>query len=175
MKIPALAIGLLAGMAALDGGLAHAQVYRCDSDAGVPVYQGTPSGRNCRALDLAPLTTIPAPKLPAPKPGAKAPGSGGGAAGAAGATTPPNFPRVEASTQRARDNDRQRILEDELHREEARLGDLKAEYNNGEPERQGNERNYQKYLDRVERLAEEIGRSEGNIASLKRELSATRQ
>jgi hypothetical protein len=173
MKIPVLAIGLLAGIAALDSGPAQAQVYRCDSDAGVPVYQGTPSGRNCRALDLPPLTTIPAPKLPAPKAGAKAPGSAGGAAGVG--ASPPNFPRVQASTQRARDDDRQRILEDELRREEARLGDLKAEYNNGEPERQGNERNYQKYLDRVERLKEEIGRSEGNIASLKRELSATRQ
>ena len=51
---------------------AQAQVYRCESDAGVPVYQGTPSGRNCRAVDLTPLTTIPAPKLPAQKPGAAA-------------------------------------------------------------------------------------------------------
>ncbi len=175
MKAAVLAVGIVAGAAALTSAPAHAQVYRCDSDAGVPVYQGTPSGRNCRALDLAPLTTIPAPKLPAPKPGAKAPAAAGAAGGAAASSTPPAFPRVESSTQRARDSDRQRILEDELRREEGRLSDLQREYNNGEPERQGNERNYQKYLDRVERLKEEIGRSEGNIGSLKRELSGIRQ
>ncbi|HPU54078.1 MAG TPA: DUF4124 domain-containing protein, partial [Burkholderiaceae bacterium] len=46
------------------------------------------------------------------------------------------------------------------------------EYNNGEPERRGDERNYQKYLDRVQRLKEDIARTEGNLATIRRELSA---
>jgi len=149
---------------------AGAEVYRCETDSGVPVYQGTPNGRNCRALDLAPLTTIPAPKLPAAKPAAA-----GQSGGAAARPTPNGFPKVDASAQRARDSDRRRILEDELKREEARLAELKAVYKDGEPDRLGDERNYQKYLDRVQRLKEDIGRSEGNVASIRRELAAIRE
>ena len=37
-------------------------------------------------------------------------------------------------------------------KEEERLAALQKEYNNGEPERRGDERNYQKYLDRVAEL-----------------------
>ena len=68
-----------------------------------------------------------------------------------------------------------RILEDELSKEEAKLADLRKEFNGGEPERRGDERNYQKYLDRVQRLKDDIGRSEVNIASLKRELASVRE
>ncbi|RPH63260.1 MAG: DUF4124 domain-containing protein [Burkholderiales bacterium] len=149
---------------------AAAQVYRCESESGVPVYQGTPNGRNCRALDLAPLTTIPTPKLPAVRPAA-----GQSGAAAAARATPGDFPKVDASTQRARDSDRRRILEDELKREESRLAELKAVYKDGEPERLGDERNYQKYLDRVQRLKDDIGRSEGNIASIRRELATVKE
>ena len=47
---------------------------------------------------------------------------------------------------------------------------MQREYNNGEPERQGNERNYQKYLDRVAEMKMAIARKESDIAALKREL-----
>lgn len=151
---------------------AAAEVYRCDSDSGVPVYQGTPNGRNCRQIDLAPLTTIPAPKLPAGKPAA---GAAAGQGGAAARPSPNGFPKVDASTQRERDSERRRILEEELRKEESRLAELKAVYKNGEPDRLGEERNYQKYLDRVQRLKDDIGRSEGNIASIRRELAAIRE
>ena len=148
---------------------ASAEVYRCESDSGVPVYQGTPNGRNCRQIDLAPLTTIPAPKLPAARPAA-----GAAQAGGAARPSPNGFPKVDASTQRERDSERRRILEDELRKEETRLAELKAVYKDGEPDRLGDERNYQKYLDRVQRLKDDIGRSEGNIASIRRELGAIR-
>lgn len=36
------------------------------------------------------------------------------------------------------------------------LEDKKKEYNDGEPKRFGSERNYQKYLDRIQRLKDEI-------------------
>jgi hypothetical protein len=142
---------------------ALAQVYRCDSPNGVPVYQGSSSGSNCRPIDLQPLTTIPAPKLPAAKTSA-----------AAAKASPDGFPKVDGAAQRARDGDRRRILEDELQKEQQRLGELNAEYKNGEPDRLGNERNYQRYLDRVARLQEDIARTESNIASLRRELSTIR-
>ncbi|HLT25830.1 MAG TPA: DUF4124 domain-containing protein [Zeimonas sp.] len=150
---------------------ALAQVYRCDSPNGVPVYQGTPKGENCRPVDLQPLTTIPAPKLPAAQ-GAPAPSPASRVSSAR--PSPEGFPKVDAAAQRARDDDRRRILEDELQKEQARLDELKAEYKDGEPDRLGNERNYQKYLDRVARLEEDIARTESNIASLRRELSTIR-
>jgi chromosome segregation ATPase len=78
---------------------------------------------------------------------------------------------VDPVSQRARDSDSRRILEGELRREEERLAELKREYNNGEPERLGNERNYQKYLDRVADLKSSIARKESDIAAIKRELA----
>ena len=57
-----------------------------------------------------------------------------------------------------------------MRAEETRLAALQKEYNNGEPERQGNERNYQKYLDRVNEMKAAIARKEGDIAAIRREL-----
>ena len=79
-------------------------------------------------------------------------------------------PRVDPSEQRQRDSDARRILEGELRKEETSLADLKKQYNNGEPERQGDERNYQKYLDRVAEMKATIARKENDVATLKREL-----
>jgi len=152
--------------------LAGAQIYRCETDSGVPLYQNSP-GPRCAPLDLPNLTTIPAPVLPpaAGVPRAAPPKPSGGPVPSAQSG---GFPRVEASTQRSRDLDRRRILEDELRKEEARLADLRNEFKAGEPERRGDERNYQKYLDRVERLKDDIARSESAVASLRREMTALR-
>lgn len=140
---------------------AQAQIYRCESLDGTPLFQNSP-GKNCKAMDLPSLTTVPSPRLPA-----------GNRTTTANAS-PSDFPRVDASAQRNRDSDRRRILEDELAREKSRLEEIRKEYNGGEPERLGNERNYQKYLDRVERLKDDISRSETNVASLRRELEGVK-
>lgn len=148
---------------------AQAQVWRCESPGGGVEYSNNASSSRdarCRAVDLPNLTTIPVPKLPAQ--------SGAAKGGAAATPTPAGFPRVDAGAQRSRDLDRRRILEDELRKEEARLGELRAEFNGGEPERRGDERNYQRYLDRVQRLKDDIARSESSVASLKREMTSLR-
>jgi hypothetical protein len=134
----------------------QAQIFRCESADGTPLYQNAP-GKNCKALDLPSLTTVPSARTPA-------------ARTASASSAPADFPRVETAAQRSRDSDRKRILQDELDREKARLEDFRKEFNGGEPERLGSERNYQKYLDRVERLKSDIARSETNVASLRREL-----
>ena len=59
----------------------------------------------------------------------------------------------------------------ELKREEDNLAALQKDYNNGEPERLGDERNYQKYLDRVADMKAAIARKESDIAAIKREIS----
>ena len=138
---------------------AQAQIWRCENADGVVEYSNTKPGRDrkdCRPVDLPNLTTIPAP------------------APAAGARAEPrqDFPKVEPAAQRARDEERRQILERELRKEEVRLAALEAEYKGGEPDRLGNERNYQKYLDRVERLKVDINRAEANVASIRREIDA---
>ncbi len=86
--------------------------------------------------------------------------------------TPADFPKVDSAQQKARDNDRRDILNDELQREQRRLGDLRHEFNNGEPERQGNERNYAKYQERVAQMRDNISRTEKNIEALRREIAS---
>lgn len=152
-------------------GPAAAQVYKCQGPDGVVEYSNTPGNRQgCVPIQLNPITTIPAPRLPVPasKPAASAPPK------APAQGTSASFPRVDSATQRARDNDRRAILEEELRKENEKLAELRAEYKDGEPDRLGNERNFQKYLDRVERLKDDIARSEANVESIQREISAIR-
>ena len=78
---------------------------------------------------------------------------------------------MNADEQRRRDSDARRILEAELKREEQNLAALQKEYNGGEPERLGSERNYQRYLDRVAEMKAGIERKEADIAAIKRELA----
>ena len=95
-------------------------------------------------------------------------------ASASAAVTPSDFPRVDSAQQRARDDDRRGILNEELRLEQERLAGLKAEFKGGEPDRLGNEKNYAKYQERVATLRDAIGRSERNIEALRREISNIR-
>ena len=141
-------------------------VYVCVGPNGVPEYRNGSAGKGCKRLNLPDVVTVPGGRTAAP---AKAAGTSGGTSGGTAATS--GFPRVDSATQRSRDSERRTVLEQELQAEDAKLAALRAEYNNGQPERQGNERNYQKYLDRTAGLRDDIGRSEANAASLRRELS----
>ena len=158
---------LVAGLAALPT-LAQAQVWRCETDSGVPLYQNV-GGPRCKPLDLPVITTLPAPQ---PVPG----GASGPTRSNAAAAVPsspaatPGFPKVEPAAQRARDQERREILDAELRKEESRLAELRAEYQNGEPERLGSERNYAKYQERVAAMKDEISRTEKNIEALRREI-----
>jgi hypothetical protein len=159
--------------------VAQAQIYRCDTNGIIDYNNNVNSAKskNCTVASLPAVTTIPAPVLPPPKPtstASAAPSNTPKPATSNVATSPGGFPRVDASTQRARDTDRAAILGEERRKESTRLEELKKEYNNGEPERRGDERNYQRYLDRVEKLKEEIQRSEGNVKSLDREIQGAK-
>ena len=99
-----------------------------------------------------------------------APGAGSGKAAAAPSAATASQ-RVEPSEQRARDQEARGILEAELRRAEARQAELKAEYNNGEPEKNALEmRNPAFYTKRVADLKQEIGRNDSDIAGIQREL-----
>ena len=79
--------------------------------------------------------------------------------------------QVPPNVQWQRDLGRKRILLAELSSAELRLQTLKAEYRDGQPERLGNERNYQKYLDRTTELQQNIRLTEASIAALRREIN----
>ena len=163
MKTQLSALILVASAA----GYAHAQsdVFLCVDDNGTKEYKNTGTTKGCKKVDLQGINMIPSP--------ASAANSKPVVQTVASRTTPspPDFPRVDSNTQRARDNDRRQILLDEMKTEAAKLENLKKEFNNGEPERQGNERNYAKYQERVASMKEDINRSEKNIEALKREMS----
>jgi hypothetical protein len=138
-------------------------VYRCPGPPVLYTDAMSPQearDKGCRTIEGAPITIVPATKLRAPA-AASAPGAAG---------RPGDNNRVDPAEQRARDSDAKRILSDELRREEDRLAQLRRDFNNGEPERNGDERNYQKYLDRVAEMKAAIVRKEADIAAIKREL-----
>lgn len=143
---------------------AQAQIYRCTDATGHKEYTDRKKGGNCVALDLPPAAIAAPPRESMPR--ARAP--------AAAATAPAAFPRVNSAEQRARDADRRQILTDELNAEMQKLGELRREFNNGEPERRGDERNYAKYQERVANLRDGIARSEQNVEALKREIANIR-
>lgn len=80
--------------------------------------------------------------------------------------------RVTGAEQRQKDGESRQILEAEWRKAKARLQELHAEYNHGEPERLGTERNNpQKYLDRVAALKSSITRTEADLSGIRRELA----
>lgn len=159
MKQQITGLLLLAAVA----GHVHAQseVYLCVDEHGKKEYKNTGATKGCKKIDLPGLTMIPAPPKRSPVQ----------TASAKPASSPSDFPKVDSDTQKTRDNDRRQILVDEMKSEEQKLSNLKKEYNNGEPERRGDERNFAKYQERVAAMKEDIGRTEKNIEALKRELN----
>ena len=145
-------------------------VYRCP---GNPVlYTDAISDkeareRGCRTIEGAPITIIQSPQRTPRGAGTPVPPASQGA-GSGGRPEP--SARVEPSEQRARDSDRRAILSAELRREEQALLEAQREYNGGQPERRGDERNYQKYIDRVAELKAAIARKESDVAAIRREL-----
>lgn len=147
---------------------AHGQIYKCSVPAGSVEYTDVNRGKHCKLMDL-PGTVITAP------PRHVAPAAAAGARSALPpVATPGEFPRVDGAQQRARDADRRAILEEELRNEQLKLVEQRKAFNNGEPERQGDERNYAKYLQRVAGMRDSIGRTEKNIDALKREIANIR-
>lgn len=151
-----------AGSALADAGRSGSQIYVCTGAGGVPEYRNGPAGKGCKPLDLPDVVSVPAGRA-APRAAARAEPFAPAVAS--------DFPRVDRATQRQRDSERRTVLEEELRSEQARLAALRAEYNQGQPERRGDERNHQRYLERVDRLAADIARSEANAAALRRELA----
>ncbi len=152
---------LIAALMLSGFGLVHAEseIFVCVDANGVKTYGNVGDGKGCKKVELPGLTTFPAPA----KKSAKT------------ASAPGDFPKVDDTTQKKRDTERRQILEDELKSEQKKMTDISGQYNNGEPERQGGERNFAKYQERTQGLKEDLNRTQKNIEALQREINNLNQ
>ncbi len=134
-------------------------VYRCPGNVYTSeISDKEAKDRGCRTIEGAPISVVSPPK--------RAPVQSAGNGAPRGEGT-----KVDAKDQRARDSDARAILEAELKREEEALAALQKEFNNGEPDRLGSERNYVRYQERVEEMRSAVARKQADIAALRRELA----
>lgn len=131
----------------LGTGLSQAGVYKHVDEKGNVTYSNVPSS-NAKKIDLPPIVVVPSPSV--------------------------NSGEIEERIAKRRESmklDEQREqLQNKISEEEKRLHEVKNEYKDGVPDRLGSERNYQRYLNRVERLREEINVRERNLSILRNEL-----
>jgi hypothetical protein len=127
-------------------------IFRCTDASGATVIANSKLDKSCKPVNLPPDSTLPAPKA---RPG-----------GSASTPTPATFPRVGEDTQKARDTDRKRILEQELSVEQRSLELARRELQDQENARVGEER-LQPYRERV-------GQHERNLQAIQRELAGQR-
>lgn len=139
---------------------ASAEIYKCTDGAGHVTYSNVAT-RGCAKMNLDPVSTMPGAKA-APK-----------------TPTPAGFPRVEENTQRARDNDRRKILEQELVTEQKNLEEAKKKLAEGEialpQERmQGGAINQAKVQERVQPLRDQVRLHERNLEAINKEIQNLR-
>ena len=155
-----LSMLLLSGIAQAQGG----PVWRCVDGSGRPQYtnvQADTTGKQCTAVTKE-VSVVRPPAGNSPPPQSAAVPAG---------RVPPN---VSAGTQRARDDSRRKILQKELADEEAALASAKADFAEQEGQRSGNERNYQRVLDRLAPYQDKIDQHTKNIEALQNELGSLR-
>lgn len=138
--------------------VAHAQstIYKCTDADGGTLISNTRVDKSCKAVVTSPDNAMPAPR-----------------ARAAATPTPASFPKVAEDQQKARDNDRKRILEQELAGEQKSLEQAKrelAEQESAKPSGEGK----QGGLDRMQPYRDRVAQHERNIAAINRELGTVR-
>lgn len=144
---------VLAVILMLAGAHVGADIYKKVDEEGRVTYSNVPS-KGAQKLNLEPINTVPSSK-----PNAQPPG---------------NFPKVDAETQKGRDSIRRQVLEDELAQEMKQLDEAKKALAEAEATRLGDERNYQKFLDRVQPFKDAVADHKKNIDALKEEIAGLR-
>ena len=125
--------------------LSHAGVYKHTDENGNVTYSNIPSNDSKR-VDLPPIIVVP----------------------------PVDTGEVEDRISKRRESmklkEHREQLQNKIAAEEAQLNEAKSKYKDGMPDRLGSERNYQRYLNRVDRLREEISAREKNLELMKSDL-----
>ena len=130
--------------------------YRCTTASGAAAYFNVPEAEVERTPRRVPNGT----GAPAPVPQAAA---------------PPGLPRVDAATQKGRDELRRKVLQDELATEEKLLLESRTAYANGAPPALADEqKDSQRYAERIAKLRQSVQLHERNVEALRRELGLPR-
>jgi hypothetical protein len=141
---------------------ADAQIFECVDEGGTKRFTNIAAeAKGCKALNILPMEPPPVPPAP---PGTATPRTQ--RPGSVPPATSTNFPRVDRATQQARDNDRRRILEQELGVEQKLLDDARREL--------AADHAAGAQPTRIEAHRKRIRVHEENLASLRREISSLR-
>ncbi|HVF64693.1 MAG TPA: hypothetical protein VNE58_11935 [Casimicrobiaceae bacterium] len=137
-------------------------LYRCSTSSGASAYFNVPESNGPPPAPRRPTAQASAPvTLPSP---ATQP-----------AVTAPGLPRVDAATQKGRDELRRKVLADELATEEKLLVESRNVYANGAPVASAEEqKDPQRYADRIAKLRQSVQLHERNVDALRRELGLPR-
>jgi hypothetical protein len=148
---------LIAAALTLTSAIAVADVYKCiETDPATGerkiTYTNDRKARGCERLSAdLPVSSVPGTATPRP--------------------ASANFPKVTDEDQRQRDTERRKILESELQAEEKALESARKALAEEDAVRYGNERNYQKKLDRLQPFQEKVEQHERNVEALKKEIA----
>jgi hypothetical protein len=153
IRILGLVVLLAAGLDA------QADVWKCVDAQGSVAYTNTrPSTKGCKLLSQdQPVSTV-----------------NGHRASATATPTPGNFPRVDGNTQRERDLSRRQILEKELAQEQEQLDKAKKTLTEQEAIRNGDEKNYQRVLDRLKPFQDRVAEHQRNVEAIQQEIGKLR-
>jgi len=136
---------------------ARGDTFKCIDANGRATYtnmKDETKGKNCNVV-MREISVVPA--VPP-------------ARNAAANPSPAGFPKVDPATQKNRDGARRRILEEELSGEDRALAQARTELSEQESIRNGDEKNYQRVLDRLQKYKDEVELHEKNVEALKKEL-----
>jgi hypothetical protein len=134
-------------------------IYKCFDEHGQLIVTNVRSemkGRKCERQAEPAL-----PVAPGFKPAARGPGT----------ASPADFPKVDAGTQKARDDMRRKVLTDELANEQNLLQKANQDLDDARKPRPGEDQSSQKHLERVNEAEKAVQRHRQNIDSLQREIA----
>ena len=135
---------------------AQAEIYKYVDESGHVTFTDVYK-KGARRIDI--------PGAPAPLP------SGGKASTRASAPSPADFPRIDAGTQKRRDDIRRQVLQDEISGERKSADEARRQLTLGERLAPGERATDSSYLNRVKTLRESMQQHEQNVASIQRELA----
>ncbi|MBT9568823.1 MAG: DUF4124 domain-containing protein [Thiobacillus sp.] len=136
---------------------AQAEIYKYVDENGQVTFTDV-YRKGARRIDL--------PGAPAPlSPGGKAPRR------ASYNPSPADFPRIDAGTQKRRDDVRRQVLQDEIAGERRNADEARRQLALGERLQPGERASDASYLNRVNKLRATMQQHEQNIASIQRELA----
>ena len=133
--------------------IAQSTTYRCVDANGQSTYtniQEETTGKKCTVVSRE-ISVVPVDRV-----------------------TPAAASKPPAPSTASRANDRRKILEEELDGEQKRLGEARQRLTEQQDIRGGDEKNFQRVLDRLKPFNEVVERREKNVEQLRRELTSIR-